>query len=177
MTQRKSQRRLRFADTERDQIQNGASGAQHLKLHFGRRCSSKRNHLSQFKERIWVQFFYFLEIMEKLKAILLINPYHIPTPYLYVGTDFFCLEANVCCACYRDYRLLSTYNRTSGNAYDAGILNISSQPVTFCTENRRNLLWEVLAPGVLINRFTNPPLLNRNIFWHFSLSYKLFLIN
>lgn len=104
-----------------------------------------------------------------------VSPYHILIPYLYVGTVFLVLKQMFVVPAIRIMDYLA--HTMSGNAFDGGILKISSQPVTLCSENCRNLLTEVLAPNILINRFTNSPLLNRNIFWHFSLSYKLFLIN
>lgn len=66
----------------------------------------------------------------------------------------------------------------SGNAYGIEISNISSNHILHTNHRTVGIFsWKSWHPASFINRFTNFPLLSRNIFWHFSLSLSLSRIN
>lgn len=71
--------------------------------------------------------------MEKLKAILLVIPYHILIPYLYAGTDFFLFNQMFAVPAIGITYYLAHTTAMSGNAYSVEILKTSSHPVTFYT--------------------------------------------
>lgn len=159
----------------------------------------ERNPYFTIQGKYFCSVFQLSETMEKFKAILLINPYHFTDKkinwqlqyhilmhylihYLCAGITYFCLEASACCACYRDY-IIFIYDSTEWEHLWCWNFPSIQPPSSFLHMKQKTVgifSWKPWHLASLIKRFTNFPLLNRIFFfffWHFSLLYKLFLIN